>query len=74
MLNKKRLRDRTARASIGWVVFFALAVFTAVEFGIGALVRPSAPYLTATALVKAALIVYYFMHVAQLWKREAGRR
>ena len=30
------------------------------------------PVLAGIALLKAALIVYYFMHVSQLWKREGG--
>lgn len=30
------------------------------------------PFLAGIALVKAGLIVYYFMHIAQLWKRTGG--
>jgi len=28
------------------------------------------PFLAAFAFLKAALILYYFMHVSQLWSRE----
>jgi hypothetical protein len=30
------------------------------------------PVLAGIALFKAALIVYFFMHIAQLWKRTGG--
>ncbi|MEJ2207553.1 MAG: cytochrome C oxidase subunit IV family protein [Anaerolineae bacterium] len=30
----------------------------------------SIPFLAAMAFVKAGLILYYFMHVSQLWSRE----
>ncbi len=32
--------------------------------------RNPIPYLAVMAFLKAALIVYYFMHVSQLWSRE----
>ena len=56
----------------GLAVIVALAVLTAIEFGVPvALERgPALPILVALALVKAGLIVHYFMHLAQLWRRE----
>lgn len=32
--------------------------------------RSPVPWLGAIAAVKAVLIVYYFMHISQLWSRE----
>lgn len=32
--------------------------------------RNSIPFLAVIAFVKAGLILYYFMHVSQLWSRE----
>ena len=56
----------------GLVVIAVLAVLTAVEFMVPiALERaPALPILVFLALVKAGLIVHYFMHLAQLWRRE----
>lgn len=55
----------------GLVVIIALGIFTAIEYVIPlALDSGSMPYLVVIGLVKAALIVYYFMHVAQLWRGE----
>lgn len=67
----KATTSKSDRIRIGWLVFVGLAVLTAVEFLIGALVSPAVTYLTLTALIKAALIVYYFMHINQLAKKEA---
>ena len=61
---------RTKR--IGWIVFTLLAVSTGVEFLISALLTGTLLYLTLAAGVKAALIIYYFMHLYQLWRREEG--
>ncbi|MCH7705504.1 MAG: cytochrome C oxidase subunit IV family protein [Chloroflexi bacterium] len=55
----------------GIVVLIALGVFTAIEYVIPlALDSGSMPFLVVIGLAKAALIVYYFMHVAQLWREE----
>lgn len=64
--------DRNRRLRTGWLVFIGLAVLTAIEFVLSLAVRPNTPYLAVTALVKAGLIVAYFMHVAQLWRPEGG--
>lgn len=58
------------RKRTGWLVIAGLAALTAVEFWLSSAVRPALPYLTFVALVKAGMIVYYFMHVSQVWKQE----
>ncbi len=63
---------RTRRLRTGWLVFAGLAVLTAIEYVLSLSLRPNTPYLAVTALVKAGLIVAYFMHVAQLWRAEGG--
>ena len=57
---------------LGLVVIMVLAVLTIIEFVVPvALERgPALPILVGLALVKAGLIVHYFMHLAQLWRRE----
>lgn len=56
----------------GLVVIVVLAVLTAVEFAVPAVLEraPALPILVFLALVKAGLIVHYFMHLAQLWRQE----
>jgi caa(3)-type oxidase subunit IV len=55
----------------GLYVFLALMVLTVVESIIGGLETPSTVLLLIIALVKAALIVYFFMHVYRLWREES---
>lgn len=62
--------NKKARMRVGWITFTALTVLTIVEFVISMYLKPSTPYLIATSLIKAWLIVSYFMHVTQIWQRE----
>ncbi|MGD8791779.1 MAG: cytochrome C oxidase subunit IV family protein [Anaerolineae bacterium] len=50
----------------GIYVFGALGVLTAVEFGLALTTDGSAVFLFIAALVKAGLIVQYYMHLGQL--------
>ena len=50
----------------GWTVFAVLAVLTLVEFGISVGIPNPWPWLVIVALVKAGLIVNYFMRVLDL--------
>ncbi len=52
------------------IVVMILIVLTVVEFAIAIYVR-SAALLFVVALVKAALIVNYFMHIYRLWRPES---
>ncbi len=55
---------------IGWIVFAGLMVLTLIEFAVANLSNPSAVLLIIIGLIKAALIVYFFMHVYRLWREE----
>ncbi len=60
-----------AKLRLGWIVIGGLAVLTALEYWIAVSVHSTPlPYLAVIALIKAWLIVQYFMHVAQLWRKE----
>ena len=62
------IRDRLRT---GLVVIAALAVLTAVEFAVAiALDDGRLAILTLIAVVKAWLILDYFMHVARAWNPE----
>lgn len=51
-------------------VFLALAVLTVLEYVISTQLGGSFVVLVLIALVKAGLIVNYFMHVYRLWRQE----
>ena len=55
----------------GWIIFVALLVLTLIEYFIGVQPNPSAVALMIVALIKATLIVYFFMHVYRLWREES---
>lgn len=55
---------------IGIYVFAGLMVLTFIEFAVSIFLN-STVGLFITMLLKAALIVYYFMHVYRLWREES---
>ncbi|MBI4282910.1 MAG: hypothetical protein HY663_00400 [Chloroflexi bacterium] len=58
--NKRRL---------GYVVIAALVVIKVAEYLLGTTMRSGAlPYLAVLALAGAWCILYYFMHINQLWR------
>jgi caa(3)-type oxidase subunit IV len=55
----------------GIIVFLVLAVLTAIEVAVANyLDNPGVP-LIIIALVKAGLIVQFFMHIYRLWREES---
>lgn len=55
----------------GILVLIALAALTGVEYAI-AVNLPSIALLFLIAIMKAALVLYYFMHITSLWSEEGG--
>ena len=55
-------QEKSSMLSQGVFIFVYLAVLTVLEFGI-AVTFNSAVLLVAIALVKAVLVVYYYMHI-----------
>lgn len=56
----------------GVTVFIGLAVLTAVEYGIS-LIEFSTIALLVVSIMKAGLIMNFFMHVSSLWSQEGGK-
>jgi cytochrome c oxidase subunit IV len=54
----------------GTLTFIALLILTAVEFYVGVALN-SIALLLILSLLKAALIVYVFMHIYRLWREES---
>ncbi len=55
----------------GLYVFLALVVLTAIEIVIAVYLDKPAVPLIIVSLVKAGLIVQYFMHIYRLWREES---
>jgi hypothetical protein len=52
-------------------VFILLVVVTVLEYVVFLAVRQgNLPYMIAMNLVDAGLILYFFMHVGHLWRKE----
>ena len=64
------MNDKKRSAYItGTIVFIVLAVLTGVEFYIAS-ISGAVAGLMIIALIKAALIIWFFMHVNRLWTEE----
>lgn len=63
--------DQGARMRRGLAVLIVLVVLTALEYWVAAALQTGVmPYLAVIAVIKAGLIVQYFMHLSQLWSSE----
>jgi cytochrome c oxidase subunit 4 len=78
MASKNVSRTKTAQVKkprsayvTGAIVAIVLAVLTIVEYYIG-LHFPSPTLLLLISVLKAALVVYFFMHVYRLWRADEG--
>lgn len=55
----------------GVVIFVALAVLTAIEYALGVIAAP-AVYLWIIAIMKAGLVLWFFMHIGRVFRAEGG--
>lgn len=73
MAQKTKTPQRKNRYFLqGYVVAFALAVLTGIEYVVAVSTWSSAILLFLLAILKAALVLNYFMHISSLWKTEEG--
>ena len=70
MASDPQVRKRTADRR-GWVTLIVLAVLTGGEFWISSVTNGSLVFLFILGLIKAGIILQYFMHVSSLWSQEA---
>jgi caa(3)-type oxidase subunit IV len=61
-------RPRSGAGGRGWRVLGTLAVLTAIEFVFAVVLDANVPVLAVIAVVKAAIIMHYFMHVSRVWR------
>lgn len=65
------MKDKKADYRQGFFVFLALAVLTGIEMVIAINLDNPAVALIIISLIKAGLIVQYFMHIYRLWREES---
>jgi len=71
-MNQDQALPHSPSGKPGFVVFVILAVMTAVEYAIATQMDSKILLLIAIAFAKAALILWYFMHVARAWLSRRG--
>lgn len=64
----QRRARRSAAYRQGFLVFVGLVILSIVEFALAAV--GSAALMFIIIVLKAALIMYFFMHVASVWRTE----
>ncbi|NPV78093.1 MAG: cytochrome C oxidase subunit IV family protein [Anaerolineae bacterium] len=64
-------KDKTIAFRRGVVVLLALAILTAVEYWLGISETP-AVFLWVVGLVKAVLVVWFFMHIGRILETQEG--
>jgi cytochrome c oxidase subunit 4 len=65
-----RRKERSAAYRRGFLVFVGLAALTALEFWVATAAGGSVAFLFIIALVKAGVIVQYYMHLESVWSEE----
>ena len=66
-----RKSDLRSRLRLGVVIFVVLMIVEVAEYIIGASLNSGATvFLVVLAVPGAGLIVYYYMHISQLWRPE----
>jgi hypothetical protein len=69
-VDEKALAARKAVYRQGFYVLIGLAVLTALEFAIAIFLVGSVVFLFVIALVKAGVILQYYMHMNRMWGEE----
>jgi heme/copper-type cytochrome/quinol oxidase subunit 4 len=71
-LLEARRKEKSAAYRQGFLVFVALVALTALEFWIATAAGGSVAFLFIIALVKAGVIVQYYMHLESVWSEEGA--
>jgi len=62
-------RNGKSGTRIGWWIFIGLAIVTGIEYLVAVALNINLFFLAQIAVLKAGLIVVYFMHVPRAWQR-----
>lgn len=61
---------RRSAMTLGRVVFVALIVLDSIEFVVSQVARQLLLWMTLLAIPQAGLILWFYMHLRQLWREE----
>src|ERR1043165_8426639 len=65
MVHTQHIQDKKSMLGQGIIIFVYLGILTVIEFLV-AVAFDAVPLLVVFALVKAALVIYYYMHIYKL--------
>jgi heme/copper-type cytochrome/quinol oxidase subunit 4 len=71
-LLEARQKVRAAAYRQGFLIFVGLAILTALEFWVATAAGGSVAFLFIIALVKAGVIIQYYMHLEGVWSEEGA--
>jgi cytochrome c oxidase subunit 4 len=71
-LLEARRKEKSAAYRRGFLVFVGLAALTSLEFWVATAAGGSVAFLFIIALVKASVIVQYYMHLENVWSEEGA--
>ncbi len=63
-------RGLSGAARTGWLVFAVLIVLVLLEYVAFLVLTTNLPIMVVMNVIDAALIMYYFMHLPRLWRRD----
>lgn len=64
-------RGRLSGAPLtGWLVFAVLMVLVLLEYAAFRVLSSNLPIMVVMNVVDAALIMYFFMHLPRIWRRD----
>jgi hypothetical protein len=69
-VDEETLAARKSAYGRGFYVFVGLAVLTGLEFVVASMLSGSTALLFLVGLIKAGIIVQYYMHLNQVWGTE----
>lgn len=65
-------RGLAASTRTGWLIFVVLMVLILLEYLTFLVLDSNVPIMIVMNVIDAGLIMYYFMHVSRLWRREGS--
>ncbi|GIU98821.1 MAG: hypothetical protein KatS3mg014_0437 [Actinomycetota bacterium] len=71
MAKPETVQGRRSAMALGTAVFVALIVLDAIEFVVAQVAGQLLLWMTLLAIPQAVLILWFYMHIRQLWREEA---
>lgn len=65
-------RGLVAAIRTGWLIFAVLMALVMLEYAVFLVLDSNVPIMVVMNVIDAGLIMFYFMHISRLWRREGG--